>query len=114
MPGLGEASMGGASCASDMDGDDLVVTIVGDLDMAAADEVLSVAKRALKAAVGATRLVVDVAGTTFADSMGLATLLQMRYAANNRGLPMRLRNLTQQLTRALEVSGLASVFGTTT
>jgi anti-anti-sigma factor len=106
--------MSGASCASDMDGDDLVVTIIGELDITTADEVLTVAKRAVKAAVGAKRLVVDVAGTTFADSMGLAALLQMRYAANNHGLPMRLRNLTQQLTRVLEVSGLASVFGTTT
>lgn len=96
-----------------MDGDDLIIVIVGVLDGMTAGEAATTAGQAFRAEGGAKRLVVDVSETSFVDSSGLAALVHMRNDAKDRGLPMLLRGPTQQLRRVLEIAGLASVFGVT-
>ena len=95
------------------DGDDLIVPTAVEFDVSTADGVLKVTETALAAGTSAKRLVIDMSATSFLDSSGLGALVTMLNAANGRGIPMQLRDLSPQLRRLLEVTGLMSVFDVT-
>ena len=95
-----------------LDGDDLIVRVVGDLDVAAINHITAVAGLALDETAGeAKRLVIDMSCTTFLDSFGIGVLLDMKKTAAARGMPMVLRNAAPNIRRPLEVVELADEFG---
>ena len=96
-----------------MDGDDVVVPAVAEIDITTADEMLRIARMALDLRPGAKRLVIDLSRTSFVDSSGLATIVKVRNAALTRGVPLLLRDLSPQLRRLLEITGLLPELDTT-
>jgi anti-anti-sigma factor len=56
------------------DGDDAIVAVTGEVDIATGPTLWSRIQRAM--ADGASRLVIDLAGTTFMDSTGLAIIIR--------------------------------------
>lgn len=82
------------------------VRFEGDLDLATAgalrDEILDARNN------GADRLVVDLSGVGFVDSVGLSLLVTVRNRLDEEGVEMRLV-LPEKLRRLFEISGLIEV-----
>ena len=88
-------------------GDHMRLALVGDVDFAAH----AVLGEQLTALVGAGRaIVVDCAGVTFLDSMGLRALFDGLQAAAAHGLGFELANVSQPVLRVMELSGTTGVF----
>jgi len=84
-----------------------VLTLVGELDMAAAAAVRS----ALTEAVGAgDDVVVDLTELGFIDSSGLAALLAAHKAATQAGRSVTLRGVQGNVKRTIAIAGLSEVF----
>lgn len=92
-----------------VDGDEIVVYLVGDLDMASAPDAARLAHDAL--APETHILVVDMSGVQFMDSMGLSALVAARSYCLDHDVDFRLRGLTHRVHRVLELTGLADWFG---
>lgn len=54
-------------------------------------------------------VVIDVSGTTFMDSSGLAFLLQLHRVGQEEGMPVVLRDAPAFLTELLQMIGMADV-----
>ena len=85
----------------------VVVSIVGELDMADGDQVGKVLIDAAQARKPIIRL--DLAGLTFADSSAIKAILMGAQAAEERGVTYELVNPHDRVRRLLEVTGLANV-----
>lgn len=85
------------------------LAISGELDLAAADDLLQTANAAL-ADSDCDELVLDLAELSFIDSAGLGTLVAIRNATLDRGVTLHLRDATQPVRRLMEITNLASVF----
>jgi len=84
---------------------DVVIAIVGELDMADADKV---AKILVDAADGDRATVsLELSGLTFADSSAVKAIVLGAQAAARRGVAYELVNPTSRVQRLLEVTGLA-------
>jgi anti-sigma B factor antagonist len=84
---------------------DVVIAIVGELDMADADKV---AKILVDAADGDRATVsLELSGLTFADSSAVKAIVLGAQAAARRGVAYELVNPTARVQRLLEVTGLA-------
>ncbi|HVV24037.1 MAG TPA: STAS domain-containing protein [Pseudonocardiaceae bacterium] len=81
----------------------VVVSLVGELDMATADDA---ADRLDLAAASASTLVVDLTGVRFFGSAGLNVLLRLRAA----GVDVRLVADHQAVLRPLQLMGVADQF----
>jgi anti-anti-sigma factor len=57
------------------------------------------------------RIVLDLAGLTQMDSMGLGTLVRLYVAGKARGCSIELRNLGDRIRELLIMTNLLSVFG---
>jgi anti-sigma B factor antagonist len=86
-------------------GDDVVVSVQGDVDLATAPELEAALARALEGP--AARLVVDLRGVEFLDSSGLSLLVRQDRAA--RGMARRLIVIKgpPQVHHVFEVTGLS-------
>jgi anti-anti-sigma factor len=84
-----------------------VVSVVGDLDLAAVEQFLTVTRRS---SVACSSLEVDLHGLSFVDSTGLSALLQLRKEAIARGLRLSLTNVGPSTHRLFRVTGLLDVF----
>ncbi|MEY9886495.1 anti-anti-sigma factor [Catenulispora sp. MAP12-49] len=88
-------------------GDHALVTLAGDLDFAAHADL----EAQVVALVGAGRpVVVDCAGITFMDSMGLRALVAGLLAAEDAGLGFALAAPSAPVLRVLELSGTLERF----
>lgn len=88
-------------------GDHLRLALVGDVDFAAH----AALTEQFTALVGAGRdIVVDCAGVTFLDSMGLRALVEGLQAATARGLGFELADLSQPVLRVMELAGTTELF----
>ena len=88
-------------------GDHVLLTLAGDLDFAAHAEV----QDRIISLVGSGRaVVVDCAGITFLDSMGLRALAAGLLAAEEAGQTFELAALSQPVFRVLELSGTLERF----
>jgi anti-sigma B factor antagonist len=88
-------------------GDHTLVTLAGDLDFAAHADL----EAQIVALVGAGRpVVVDCAGITFMDSMGLRALVAGLLAAEAAGLGFALAAPSPPVLRVLELSGTLELF----
>ena len=85
----------------------VVVSIVGELDMADGEQVGKVLIDAAQARKPIIRL--DLAGLTFADSSAIKAILMGAQAAEERGVTYELVNPHDRVRRLLEVTGLSNV-----
>jgi anti-anti-sigma factor len=88
----------------------LLAALEGELDLDSADQV----RDSLASAVGlfACRVLqVDVSRLNFIDSYALGALVSARNTAAGAGVPLTLTNPSAPVRKAIEVTGLADVFG---
>lgn len=90
-----------------------IVHLTGEVDLAAADEIIGTVQQALDEAdsAGDGPLVLDLAGVTFMDSTGLGALISIRARAEAAGRSLTLRQVPARVRRLLEITGLTSTFG---
>ena len=90
--------------AADADFDSIVVSIVGELDMARESELLNLVMTLDPPP--ATTVVVDLREVTFVDSKGLDSIIKAKVYLEGRGCGMVLRQPQKQLLRLLEMLSL--------
>jgi anti-sigma B factor antagonist len=102
LPGLGQLTI-----SSERDGDRHTIRLLGELDLANADELQHELERA--EASDAQSIVLDLSGLTFMDSTGVQLLL--RAHARSRADANRLMLLRGPATvhRVLELTGVATL-----
>ncbi|MEY2580670.1 MAG: anti-sigma factor antagonist [Ilumatobacteraceae bacterium] len=95
-----------SSCTVDVEttGSYVVVTVVGELDMADADQVAQVLVEAANA--GRPILRVELSGLTFADSSAIKAIILGAKAAEEHGVTYELVNPHGRVQRLLQVTGL--------
>jgi anti-anti-sigma factor len=84
--------------------DEIVVYITGELDMSTAEQLSDVVTEQLRVHPG--RVVIDLAGLTFCDSLGLGTLVVLCRTARVQQTFLLLRNPSPFFTRMLDVTGV--------
>lgn len=100
--------MSGFSCRARQDGSLAVLTVGGDVDLAAADGLWDVLREALQPGV---RVVADLANVTFLDSTGLRVLVRAEQtSADLAGTEFALAAPSAPVLRVLELSGTEGMF----
>lgn len=84
--------------------DETVVVVTGELDMSTAEQFTEAITEQLR--TNQRRVVVDLAGLTFCDSLGLGTLVVLSRTARLQQTYLVLRNPSPFFTRMLEVTGV--------
>lgn len=84
--------------------EETVVTVNGDLDMSTAPHLADTVNDELREAP--SRIVLDLAGLSFCDSLGLGTLVVLSRAARVQQTLLTLRNPSPFFTRMLDVTGI--------
>jgi anti-sigma B factor antagonist len=88
-------------------GDDVVVSMNGELDEARLADVASIGTEALaQARDRSRRIVVDLARVAFMDSLALGALIAMRNEADRARIRFAVRALQPQVQRLLEMTEL--------
>jgi len=88
--------------------DHVRLVLAGDVDFAAHSEL---ADRLTTLIAGGRAVVVDCAGVTFLDSMGLRALVEGLAAARARSVGFELADPSQPVLRVMELTGTAELFG---
>jgi anti-sigma B factor antagonist len=86
------------------DDDQTVVTVDGELDMSTTAQLADTVNDELREAPG--RIVLDLAGLSFCDSLGLGTLVVLSRTARVQQTYLLLRNPSPFFTRMLDVTGV--------
>lgn len=94
----------GACCIAQSD--EAVVSIWGDVDLAARDELWSVIEAALDRG---DRLVIDLTETTFFDSIGLSVILRATRERGPGAGPIVLRSPSDAVCKLLRITGLDKI-----
>jgi anti-anti-sigma factor len=81
-----------------------VVSVNGDLDVSTAARLADTVNEELREPP--SRIVLDLAGLTFCDSLGLGTLVVLSRTARVQQTYLSLRNPSPFFTRMLEVTGV--------
>lgn len=84
-----------------------VVTVAGDVDLAAADTLWSVLDEYVRPG---TDVVVDCSKIAFLDSMGLRTLIRAQHKADASGTRLTLASPSEAVLRVLQLAGVADLF----
>jgi anti-anti-sigma factor len=87
--------------------DATVVTVAGDVDLAAADTLWSVLDEYVRAG---RSVVVDCSKVAFLDSMGLRTLIRAQQKADASGARFTLASPSEPVLRVLQLAGVADLF----
>jgi len=85
-----------------------VVTLNGAIDAADVNTVRDVLSAQVKG--GQSRLVADVGGVVYVSSAGLRTLVQILKDTTRKGGDFRLANASARVVKALDITGLTSLF----
>lgn len=93
------------SVAARSEGQECVVTVSGELDLAAASSLEAELDRILGS--GATRIVLDLSDLDFIDSTGLSVLVRAQQRAHESDRELGLINPGQQVERLLSLTGLS-------
>jgi anti-anti-sigma factor len=96
----------GLSIGVDRGGDETVLVVAGELDLSTTDQLADAVRSELR--YPATRLVLDLAGMTFCDSIGLGTLIVLSRAARNQNTFLQLRNPDEAFLRTVEITGVGA------
>lgn len=84
------------------------LSLSGEVDIAAVDELLAAARSCLDQATNA--IVLDLGAVTFIDSSGLGALVRVRNLAAERDLAIELIHVPRSVQRLFDLTGLESVF----
>lgn len=87
------------------EGEAKVLSVSGELDLAAASSLEEELDRALTS--GSQMIVLDLGGLEFIDSTGLSVLVRAHQRAQDGGLTLGLVNPGAQVERLLSLTGLA-------
>jgi anti-anti-sigma factor len=80
-----------------------VIHVAGDLDAVSADD-LKACVRAVGA--GSTCVILDLTDVSFIDSVGIGALVGLHRELDAESRMLQLRNLSKQLKRAFEITGV--------
>jgi anti-anti-sigma factor len=89
-------------------GDDTVLELTGELDIATAGQLVDAARRALRRRP--VCLVIDLHDIAFLDLTGARALIRCRRLASAKDSRFRLAQPSEAVTRMFDVSGLHAVF----
>ncbi|MDT4892427.1 MAG: anti-sigma factor antagonist [Pseudonocardiales bacterium] len=93
------------------DGNECIVTLTGEMDIVIAPHLVSLVENAVQQCPdGSTSVVLDLAGVTFIDSMGIGALLSAQQCAASRGWSMKLRAVRPRIVRLFTITGLDGAF----
>jgi anti-anti-sigma factor len=92
-----------------IDPDAVIVSVAGDIDVAAAGELRDTGLRAIKEADGRP-VILDVAALTFTDSTGLGALVALNNAASETETTLLLRSVPPQMATLMRLTALDQVF----
>lgn len=95
------------SCTTDTSPGMAVVHAAGEIDLASADRLW---EAILAQLTPGTRVVLDCAGVTFCDSIGLRTLIRAYHHATATGADFALTNVEGTMERLLTLAGMAGQF----
>ena len=95
------------SCTARHDDGRVVLTVVGDVDLAAHARFQEVTE---PWAAGPNDVLLDLSGVTFLDSMGLRVLVHLRRLTVDDGRDFALRAPSQAVMRVLELAGVEPLF----
>jgi len=98
------------SCTAEEFADHVVLTVAGDVDLAAHTRFQNGVDQAWD---GTADLVVDCSRITFLDSMGLRVLVHAMQRATANGRGITLRSPSQPVLRVLELAGITELFAVT-
>ncbi|GAA4847775.1 hypothetical protein GCM10023221_28300 [Luteimicrobium xylanilyticum] len=84
-----------------------VVVLAGEIDVALRPEASQALSTALRRDLP---VVVDASGVTFADSSGIAFLIQFRALGRDEGLDVTFRSLPPAIVDVLEILGVRDEF----
>lgn len=87
-----------------------LVKIVGEVDLASADELRRAGRAAVESAASGSRVVFDLREVTFLDSTGVGALVDVANAATTAQMPVVLRSVPERVRRILEITGLLDRF----
>ncbi len=84
--------------------DETVLAVVGELDLANAEELSDAVTAEFRDSPG--RIVLDLSDLTFCDSLGLGTLIVLSRTAQNQNTFLLLRNPRPFFTQMLDITGV--------
>jgi len=86
------------------EGEQTVIHIAGELDMSTTGQLSDTVTAELRECPG--RLVLDLAGLYFCDSLGLGTLIVLSRTAQTQQVFLALRNPSEFFSQMLDITGL--------
>lgn len=93
---------------SQKEGDALVVTVQGELDLATAPALRERLSQAVEG--GESSVVLDLSGLRFLDSTGLRVLIETHHRLAEGDGSLVLRGVADTTARVLEIAGLTEMF----
>jgi anti-sigma B factor antagonist len=91
----------------EQDGDGFELRLVGELDLASADELEQ--RITMLCLEGASQIGLDLERLDFVDSAGLRAMLAARQTCEQSGCSLALRNCSERVRRVLELTGMDAV-----
>ncbi len=93
---------------TDKDGDNVIVSVVGDIDMSSSNQVRDALTPLFQN--NNKMVVVDLSGVSYIDSSGIATLVEGLQWSHNSKNKFRLAALTPGVKDVFEIARLLTVF----
>jgi anti-sigma B factor antagonist len=90
-------------------GDQSVLLIAGDVDLATAPIVINKVESLFREPIA--RLALDLGGVTFLDSSGIAALLKARTLSVEQGVPFTIASVSTTAKTVIGTAGLVELFG---
>jgi anti-sigma B factor antagonist len=87
-----------------------VITLVGEVDLAAAADVREAGRAAVDGAEPGAHVVLDVREVTFLDSTGVGAMVDVLNQAAGKGVTIVLRSAPERVRKILEITGLLDRF----
>lgn len=94
----------------DVDGEDTVIRLRGELDIAAVADVKALVTAAVTRSAMRT-LILNMSEVGFLDSCGIGALLSAQRVCAEHGAALRLQAVPPQMWKVLAITGLIEVFG---
>lgn len=91
-------------------GEQPVLTMVGDVDIASEPEWRRQGQHLLESYPDLRNIVIDMAAVSFLDSRGMAVLVDLHTEALRRGGKLTLLAVPRRVFKALNIAGLDQVF----
>lgn len=93
-----------------LDGHRTVIEVGGEVDMLTSPQLRSVVLEQFDEGSGTELVVLDLDRVTFLGTSGLAVLIEVREAAHNAGVELRLACTARRVLRPLTIAGLVPLF----